>query len=191
IPIASRPTALNGWYQYAGIGSDSGEAAITLFKNGTVIGSGAVYFTGTVSNWTSFSVPVTYTSSDVPDTVQLLFFSSTGDSTTPNSTLWLDDLSYDYASAINQTQAIKQLQVFPNPANNIAEITYSLNQSAPVSLELYDLAGRKVQSAINNQVQTPGRYRAMLNTENLEPGIYFYTLTANGITQTKRLEIVH
>src|ERR1051325_4876143 len=65
IPINSRPTAINGWYKYFPAGSDQAHLEVYLMKQGAQIGSGVFDQPDTISSWSSFSIPITYTTTDV------------------------------------------------------------------------------------------------------------------------------
>ncbi len=142
IPISSRPLYLNGWYQYTPVANDTATFSITLFKAGADIGDGAFNTTDNVSAWTYFSVPVNYTTSDVPDSVQLLFFSGTDQASHVGSVLLLDDLSYSYTSGIAETAA-NPISLYPNPANS--QINISNQNMNAASLNLYSVDGRMVK----------------------------------------------
>jgi hypothetical protein len=106
VPINSRPASLNGWFQYAPVGSDSAQMSITLTKwsssgdSTMIVGYGTAYTGSLDSTWSQLSVPITYISGVTPDTVLLLFFSSSSVADRVGSTLLLDDLSYGYPSNV-------------------------------------------------------------------------------------------
>jgi len=175
IPISSRPLALRGWYQYAPVGSDAASFDIFLYKRDTTsgtreqIGSGSLTASSAVSTWTEFTVPVIYTSSDVPDTVKIVIYSS-GFAPEVNSTLLLDDLSYDFGTGIRDETP--SLNIFPNPASHKIVFENSLNAER---VEVYTVQGKMLR----HYPITPGMNT--LDVSALEPGIYlFIVLRADG-----------
>ena len=52
----------------------------------------------------------------------------------------------------------------PNPASGSVSITYALPTTGPVSLEIYDVSGRRVDSLVH-AVQSPGRHDVTWNGE--------------------------
>ena len=103
IPVHSRPGSLNGWYQYAYTAAgDTAYASISLFSSGVQVGTGTVYFYSATGSWTHFTVPVTYSSGIMPDSVQLTFFSGNYN----GSTLWVDDLSYTAGVSLGPDQTV-------------------------------------------------------------------------------------
>lgn len=81
-------------------------------------------------------------------------------------------------------------QNFPNPSNGTTTIPYSLEESASVSIALFDLSGKRVTFS-NEGNQAAGAHRVHLDTTNLPEGVYFYTLSANGTNVTKRMTVIH
>ncbi len=82
-------------------------------------------------------------------------------------------------------------QNYPNPFNPSTSITYSLPKSELVTLNVYDLSGRKVVELVNN-TQNPGTYNVTWNGknskgENISSGIYFFELNAGTFRSIKKM----
>jgi hypothetical protein len=71
------------------------------------------------------------------------------------------------------------LSCFPNPFNARTEIRFSLPQAGKVSLNLYDLTGRKVATLFNH-VATGGEHTVPLDATGLASGVYFVSMAAAG-----------
>ncbi len=84
-----------------------------------------------------------------------------------------------------------ELKVFPNPVIENATIKYAMNVNAKVELAVYNLLGVKVQSLVNGYLQN-GEYECNFNpkSKNLEPGIYFISLTVAGRTKTTSIIVM-
>lgn len=63
----------------------------------------------------------------------------------------------------------------PNPFNNKLIYSYSLPEQNPVSIELFDMAGKHIGWLVKNQIQTEGSQTGELDaaTFGLTPGVYF------------------
>jgi len=81
------------------------------------------------------------------------------------------------------------VQNIPNPFNDNTYISYELVEGANVTLEIFDLTGKKVQT-INEGRKFAGSHNIQFNGGNLQAGVYFYTLTAGETRVTKRMTLV-
>ena len=77
-------------------------------------------------------------------------------------------------------------QNYPNPFNPTTMITFSLPEPQFVTLKVYDLLGREIQTPLNESKQ-PGTYDILFNASQLSSGIYFYRLQAGNYTESKRM----
>lgn len=77
-------------------------------------------------------------------------------------------------------------QNFPNPFNPTTNIRYRIPFTSKVTLRLFDILGREVQT-LANSIQVPGSYTVTLNAQNLASGVYFYRINAGNFSETKKL----
>jgi len=77
-------------------------------------------------------------------------------------------------------------QNYPNPFNPVTNIHYTLAASGNVSLSVFNAIGQEVLSLVD-EFKEAGSYQVSLNADNLNSGIYFYTLTTSSFTQTKKM----
>jgi hypothetical protein len=82
------------------------------------------------------------------------------------------------------------LALFPNPANNNATISYSLEKQSDVTIEVFNLLGEKVQVVYSGN-QPAGNYRTDLNCGILPKGRYVVRMIAGEIEKTKELSVLH
>ena len=80
-------------------------------------------------------------------------------------------------------------QNYPNPFNPVTKISYGIDKTSNVDLKLFDVRGGLVQQLINKQVKA-GSHDYMLDASHLPSGVYFYTMTVNDISQTKKLVLM-
>jgi len=82
-------------------------------------------------------------------------------------------------------------QNYPNPFNPTTIISYQLEVPSVVKLELFDVMGRKLATLVDAK-QGAGLHQYTLNATQLalSSGTYFYRLTANGFTDTKRMMLL-
>jgi photosystem II stability/assembly factor-like uncharacterized protein len=84
---------------------------------------------------------------------------------------------------------INLLQNYPNPFNASTIITYTLPQPGLISLDIYNLLGRKVESLFDG-IQPSGEHSLIWNAEGLPSGVYFYKLTAGDFSETRKMILV-
>ncbi len=80
-------------------------------------------------------------------------------------------------------------QNIPNPFTDNTFIGYELAESANVTLEVFDITGKKVQS-LDEGRKFAGNHNIQFNGSELQGGIYFYTLTAGESRVTRRMTLV-
>lgn len=77
-------------------------------------------------------------------------------------------------------------QNYPNPFNSTTNIRYSIPQSGRVTITVYDLMGSEVAKLLDRH-QEAGSYDVIFQPKDLASGIYFYTLTSENFTASKKL----
>jgi len=77
----------------------------------------------------------------------------------------------------------------PNPFNASTTFNYALEKDGHVSLEVYDLLGRKVTTVIDDH-QTAGYKSVRWDASRCASGVYFYKLTVGEFSQTMRMTLV-
>ncbi|TYP93913.1 Por secretion system C-terminal sorting domain-containing protein [Fodinibius salinus] len=80
-------------------------------------------------------------------------------------------------------------QNFPNPFSNQTTIRYSLTQQREVTLEIFDVLGRKI-STIVDRPQKAGIYTYPVTAEGMASGVYFYRLTLDGNAETQKMTLI-
>lgn len=82
-------------------------------------------------------------------------------------------------------------QNYPNPFNPSTVIKWQLAADSNVKLRIYDQLGKEIDTCVN-EFQRAGTHQITLNLDNynLTSGVYFYKLTANNFSATKKLTIL-
>jgi hypothetical protein len=96
-------------------------------------------------------------------------------------------------SAVEKTDILPSVysleQNYPNPFNPTTIINFSIPESGNVKLAIYDALGREVDILIDKEM-TAGNYNADWNASNFAAGIYFYSITVNDFTSTKKMVLL-
>jgi N-acetylneuraminic acid mutarotase len=104
---------------------------------------------------------------------------------------WSDAFSIPVTVGIESEEEVepKQFALYPNtpnPFNPSTTIRYSIPKSSEVTLTIYDLLGREIETLVNKN-QTPGEYSVVWNGQVHPSGIYICRLRAGDFTETRKL----
>lgn len=101
----------------------------------------------------------------------------------------ISELTGITASGIEKPADFLLNQNYPNPFNPTTVITYDIARRSHVSLTVYDVLGRKVETLVNS-VKLPGSYQASFNGTGLPSGVYFCRILSGGFTSVKKMLLV-
>lgn len=97
----------------------------------------------------------------------------------------------DLQTASNHTPAeYALLQNYPNPFNPSTTIEFRIKQAGKAHLDVYNQLGQKVFTVLSEYVQ-PGDYHVRFNADFLPSGVYYYRLTVNHYSQTRKMFVMH
>ncbi|MCI0531417.1 MAG: T9SS type A sorting domain-containing protein, partial [candidate division Zixibacteria bacterium] len=85
-------------------------------------------------------------------------------------------------------------QNFPNPFNATTQIRFNVPAASQVSLDVYDILGRKVRTLVNDYL-TAGVKQILWDGKNqsgdqVASGVYFYRMTAGDYNQIKKMVLL-
>jgi len=80
-------------------------------------------------------------------------------------------------------------QNYPNPFNPRTVIKFQLPAVSQVSLKVFDVMGREVQTLVNERLQA-GSYEVTFDGSNYSSGVYFYRMVTEGYMETRRMIIL-
>ena len=61
-----------------------------------------------------------------------------------------------------------------------------MSKQQNVSIEIYDMLGRKTESLVNEKLQ-PGKYEVTFNGTGYPSGIYYYRMQAGDYAETRKM----
>ncbi len=93
-------------------------------------------------------------------------------------------LNFEPVSSVEDLGSLASIRCFPNPASQIATLSYSTTEDAIVDIILSDATGREIENwTVHNLA---GEVHAIdYNVAGLENGVYFFTIT-EGLNSTTR-----
>jgi PKD repeat protein len=80
-------------------------------------------------------------------------------------------------------------QNYPNPFNPSTSIQYSIAESSPVTLEVFNMLGQKVAQLVNT-TQVAGNYSVQFDAAGLSSGVYLYQLRAGSYLETRKMMLI-
>jgi hypothetical protein len=134
VPFQSRPESLSGYFKHPSTG-DMVMLAIEFFKNGEIIGFANWATSDSIPDYTQFTVPITFTSAEEPDTMNITILT---DQNVLGSALTLDALSFTFPPVNVEELKSNNVEIYPNPCFDFLNFTSEKNVR---SVEVLTLSG--------------------------------------------------
>jgi len=83
---------------------------------------------------------------------------------------------------------VELLSTYPNPTRNQATVRFAVPERQKVTLQLYDVLGRRVQTIVDGELE--GRQETQVDVSGLSSGVYFLRLQASEKMKTQRMTVV-
>jgi hypothetical protein len=80
-------------------------------------------------------------------------------------------------------------QNYPNPFNPSTRIAFSLPSQLDVTLEVFDVLGRKV-ATLARGIHPAGSHEVEFDASRLTTGLYIYRLTGGALSVTRKMMLV-
>ena len=193
-PVAAKHHTFHGFMKFLKEGMDTLTLAVSLFKEGELIGNAFQEFTEYEEEYTPFSLPIYYFMPDdvTPDSANIIV--SLGRHGIPygNSKLYLDHLSFDglqtpdvYSFIEDKNLWTPSLQtlVYPNPSHQ--QLFIQSNKKLDY-ISIYNLQGQRLSNYIVNEYNN-NHYT--VNTQNLPEGIYILELISGDMKKAEKIII--
>ena len=87
------------------------------------------------------------------------------------------------SSALEETKCLKN---YPNPFNPETTIAFHMQTSAMVTVKIYDIVGREVETLVNDYYHA-GDHRIKWNAAHMPSGVYFCVLRTGTLHQSKKI----
>ncbi len=98
-----------------------------------------------------------------------------------------------FIKTIKNNSVVRKYQLFqnyPNPFNPSTVISWRTGRSEFLTLKIYDLLGRQVETLLDNKYYNPGMHKVTFNADRLPSGIYFYRIITKDFSATKKMMLV-
>ena len=99
----------------------------------------------------------------------------------------LEDFSLGADSSANRyiPQRFRLDQPFPNPFNPTTTIEFLIPKSGLVTLTVYDVLGREIETILNQHIQA-GHHKVQWNASDVPSGIYFIRMQSGDFSQVRK-----
>lgn len=185
-PIIGNPTSLCGYYKYNSLNNDSMFIRIIFFNNGIMLGYNT-FITGiTATTWTSFILPITYSSSDSATIMFSAFYPSSQISGPKgNSVLYVDNLSFNNLISSVPKLVVKNtlFNLYPNPVSDIVNLKIDNLNNVDLTINIYNALGTLVKSLMLTQ------NNRQINIGDLSNGVYMVEIKSQEWTEKQKLII--
>ena len=113
--------------------------------------------------------------------------------------VWIGDVQVTVSNedelVVERPNQFELKQNFPNPFNPSTTIQFALSEPSQVSIQVFDVNGRRVRTLINEESRTSGQHAISFDASNLASGVYFYRInaTANSgqsFSDVKRMTLI-
>lgn len=145
---------------------------------------GSPFYPSQQSYWQQRSINVT----SVPNGAMLAFRATSG----YGNNLFIDNINLRPGSPLGVTEfsaANSNMNLFPNPAQDKATLSFVLSNSSNVSIQVMDAVGRLVTTVTNGNMDK-GQQNVEITTANLPAGAYNVVIKTEAGTATQRLTVV-
>ncbi|MBN2747383.1 MAG: T9SS type A sorting domain-containing protein [Bacteroidales bacterium] len=180
LAYSSRPNFFRGFLKCFPASGDTAVITVTFKNQGVEIGGGFLLLPDSITSWSQFSVPISFSSTVQPDTVLIFISTSTKKANVPfGSQLHIDKVGFDLASSINNPSSNLKAKIFPNPSTDMLQI--ELDSQNPVQLAIFDSFGKNVMQLPDYQSNE------VVDISYLPGGIYFIRILGYDFELSQKL----
>jgi len=80
-------------------------------------------------------------------------------------------------------------QNYPNPFNPTTNIRFDIQKTGFINIKIFDVLGREISTLVNEQLK-PGTYEVDWDGSGFTSGVYFYKLSTESYTETKKMMLI-
>jgi hypothetical protein len=153
-------------------------------KTAPEVKENSIFFTPAASEWSNDLISLdSYTGKEIM--VKLTGTSDFGDC------LYVDNINISgISTGIDELFTSNLVRTFPNPANENVTVSINADKAALVTITVSDVVGKVVYTQTSNQV-VKGQNNIVIPTANFNGGVYFITISENGLSTVKRIVVQH
>lgn len=189
---------LNFYYKFNPQGSDVFTITIAMIdaSGSNFVAAVLTDITASANTYTPMSIDLNpYSGTPVSCIISFTATDATGATATAGTSFKVDKVSLSNTSITgifesNSKNLMQLTQNTPNPAQSTTSFSYLVKKQSDVKILVSDVSGKIIQTIFDGQ-KNSGTYQELIDVTQLENGIYFYTVTADGKSETKKLVVLH
>ncbi len=104
---------------------------------------------------------------------------------------WSSELVAEFRynpEGIEDITVLEGINLYPNPASETVTLTYTLSKTSKVSIELYDMFGKR--QSFFTATKTAGSYQYTIDVTGVRAGLYLVNLDIDGNKISKKISVV-
>ena len=94
------------------------------------------------------------------------------------------------ASVQDNTDIKSSFSCTPNPTKGFSQISFTITKPSELSLKLYDMSGKLIETLFDNQQKPEGTYNLLVNMAKFSAGIYYISLTTATEKCTQKIVVI-
>lgn len=186
MPYTERPDQLTGYYKFAPAGGDTALVGLAFYSAGDTIAEVGIEITAGATEWTAFSIDITYTSGANPDTLNIICMSTSNENPNEGTILEIDNLELVGGTlGVNEIAETIDFNISPNPANSFVNVNIN-NVNNDVKIVLHNTVGQKIYS---NYYSNSSQINERIDISEFNAGIYFIEVINGDNSSIKKLII--
>jgi len=164
------------------VASASSGGQLSLKQGTTVLANLSIPVTNGWQTWKTISDTI-----NLKEGVQTLrFFASKGG--------WnINWFSFDFVTEISSIDDVKkhfiEFRNYPNPFNSVTNISFALQESEPVKLEIWNVTGKKIATIVDG-FMAEGEHHFEFDGQNLPNGLYLLKIQAGNKTEIRKMVLI-
>jgi hypothetical protein len=102
---------------------------------------------------------------------------------------YLDQVNFDLGTGLNELTRSVMLNLYPNPASGAAHVSFNLNETKNVGLNICNVSGQRVMDRPATTMGAGSHTLTLGECKSLSPGIYFVNVDFDGMRAVRKLVV--
>ena len=100
----------------------------------------------------------------------------------------INEISYDIVGIDENMSSVSAFKLYPNPADNVVNVSFLLNDKKDVTVEIINMQG-KVVKKLDKGLLSSGEVNVNINIEDLNSGVYLLKVDAGGEIMVDKMTV--